>query len=119
MSGRVIPKPDGSAERTIKRSRVLSYVLVVLAAVVFSLRPELFGDPQAQPVHAFLHVWRIVAGIALGVAALAVQVFVGVQWRAGLRRGAEVGAEDGAEDSAGVDAEDGGKPPGNRAPRDR
>ena len=103
MSGRVIPKPDGSAERTIKRSRVLSYVLVVLAAVVFSLRPELFGDPQTQPAHALLHGWRIVAGIVLGVAALAVQVVVGVRWRAGLRREAGVGR----------------KPPGNRAPRDR
>lgn len=115
MSGRVIPKPDGSAERTIKRSRVLSYVLVVLAAVVFSLRPELFGDPQTQPAYALLHGWRIVAGIVLGVAALAVQVVVGVQWRAGLRRGAEADAGVGS----GVGPDTGGEPPGNRAPGDR
>ncbi|TDN46211.1 hypothetical protein EDF64_10168 [Curtobacterium flaccumfaciens] len=111
MSGRVIPKPDGSADRTITRSRVLSYALVVLAAVVFSLRPELFGDPQTQPAHALLHGWRIVAGIVLGVAALAVQVVVGVRWRAGLRREAGVDSK--------VDGEVGRKPPGNRAPRDR
>jgi len=103
MPGRVIPKPDGSAEWTIRRSRVLSYVLVLLAAVVFSLRPELFGDPQGQPAHALLHVWRIVAGIVLGVAALGVQVVVGVQWRQGLRHAAE----------------DDGEAPGNRAPGDR
>ena len=103
MSGRVIPKSDGSAERTIQRSRVLSYVLVVLAAVVFSLRPELFGDPQTQPAHALLHAWRIVAGILLAVAALGVQVVVGVRWRTGLRRAAD----------------DGSEPAGNRAPGDR
>jgi hypothetical protein len=107
MPGRVIPKPDAAAERTIRWSRVLSYVLVLLAGVVFSLRPELFGDPQTQPAHAFLHVWRIVAGIVLALVALAVQVVVGVRWRAGLRRR--------AHDDAGVDSE----PPGNRPPGDR
>ena len=45
MPTRVIPKPDGGAERTIRWSRVVSYVLVVLAAAVLSLRPDLFGDP--------------------------------------------------------------------------
>ncbi|WP_396290593.1 hypothetical protein [Curtobacterium sp. KT1] len=88
MPGRVIPKPDAGAERTIRWSRVVSYVLVVLAAIVFSMRPELFGDPQSQPAHALLHVWRIVVGIVLGVAALGVQVLVGVRWRNGLRRAA-------------------------------
>jgi len=107
MPGRVIPKPDATAERTIRWSRVVSYVLVVLAAVVFSLRPELFGDPRSQPAHALLHVWRIVAGIVLVIAALAVQVVVGVRWRTGLRRRAE------------RDPEDGSEPPGNRAPGDR
>lgn len=107
MPGRVIPKPDATAERPIRWSRVVSYVLVVLAAVVFSLRPELFGDPQSQPAHALLHVWRIVAGIVLVIAALAVQVVVGVRWRTGLRRRAE------------RDAEDGSEAPGNRAPGDR
>jgi hypothetical protein len=82
----ILPPPDESSQRTIKRSRVLSYVLVAVAAVVLSLRPDLFGDPQGQPWHAFLHVWRIVVGLLLGVAALAVQVVVGVQWRRGLRR---------------------------------
>jgi hypothetical protein len=82
----ILPPPDESSQRTIKRSRVLSYVLVAVAAVVLSLRPDLFGDPQTQPWHAFLHVWRIVVGLLLGVAALAVQVVVGVQWRRGLRR---------------------------------
>ncbi|MFJ3381388.1 hypothetical protein ACIPJ2_13365 [Curtobacterium sp. NPDC090217] len=81
----VLLPPDESSQRTIKRSRVLSYVLVVLAAVVLSLRPDLFGDPQAQPAHALLHVWRIVLGIVLAVAALGVQVLVGVRWRRSLR----------------------------------
>lgn len=85
----ILLPPDESSQRTIKRSRVLSYVLVALAAVVLSLRPDLFGDPQTQPWHALLHVWRIVAGLLLGVAALAVQVVVGVQWRRGLRRAAD------------------------------
>ncbi|NII40398.1 hypothetical protein E9228_001034 [Curtobacterium flaccumfaciens] len=85
----ILPPPDESSQRTIRRSRVFSYVLVAVAAVVFSLRPELFGDPQAQPWHALLHVWRIVAGLLLAVAALAVQVVVGVQWRRGLRRAAD------------------------------
>jgi predicted membrane protein len=85
----ILPPPDESSQRTIRRSRVVSYVLVALAAAVFSLRPDLFGDPQAQPWHALLHVWRIVAGLLLGVAALAVQVAVGVQWRRGLQRAAE------------------------------
>uniref|UniRef100_A0A942SYT5 Uncharacterized protein n=1 Tax=Neobacillus citreus TaxID=2833578 RepID=A0A942SYT5_9BACI len=91
MPPRVLPSPDAAEARRIKRSRALSYVLVLLAAVVFSLRPELFGDPQSQPAHALLHVWRIVVGVSLGVAALAVQVIVGVRWRRGLRRAAEDG----------------------------
>jgi uncharacterized membrane protein YidH (DUF202 family) len=111
MPGRVIPKPDATAERTIRWSRVVSYALVVLAAVVFSLRPELFGDPQGQPAHALLHVWRIVVGALLVVAALGVQVVVGVRWRAGLRRR--------AHDDAGVGSGDGSEPAGNRAPGDR
>ena len=85
----ILPPPDESSQRTITRSRVLSYALVAVAAVVFSLRPDLFGDPQAQPWHALLHVWRIVVGVLLGVAALTVQVVVGVQWRRGLRRAAD------------------------------
>ena len=103
MPGRVIPKPDATAERTIRWSRVASYVLVALAAVVFSMRPELFGDPQSQPAHALLHVWRIVVGVVLAVAALGVQVAVGVHWRKGLRRAAEID----------------GQAPGNPAPPDR
>ncbi|MCA5923576.1 hypothetical protein [Curtobacterium oceanosedimentum] len=103
MPTRVIPKPDAGAERTIRWSRVVSFVLVALAAIVLSLRPELFGDPQHQPAHALLHVWRIVVGLALAVAALGVQVVVGVRWRRDLRRAAE----------------DDGDPPGNRAPADR
>ncbi|MBA8991404.1 putative membrane protein [Curtobacterium pusillum] len=99
MPPRVTLPPSAQDARRIKRSRVLSYVLVLLAAVVFSLRPELFGDPHTQPAHALLHAWRIVAGIVLGVAALAVQVVVGVQWRKTLRHGGEA--------------------PGNRAPGDR
>jgi hypothetical protein len=85
----ILPPPDESSQRTIKRSRVLSYVLVAVAAVVLSLRPDLLGDPQAQPWHALLHVWRIVLGLLLGVAALAVQVVVGVRWRQGLRESAD------------------------------
>jgi hypothetical protein len=85
----ILPPPDESSQRTIKRSRVLSYVLVAVAAVVLSLRPDLLGDPQAQPWHALLHVWRIVLGLLLGVAALAVQVVVGVRWRQGLRKSAD------------------------------
>lgn len=85
----ILPPPDESSQRTIRRSRVLSYVLVAVAALVLSLRPELFGDPQAQPWHALLHGWRIVVGLLLGVAALAVQVLAGVRWRRGLRRAAE------------------------------
>ena len=95
----ILPPPDEASQRTIKRSRVLSYVLVALAAVVLSLRPDLFGDPQAQPWHALLHVWRIVLGIVLALAALGVQVLVGVQWRRGLRQTGEA--------------------PGNRTPADR
>ncbi|PZE33151.1 hypothetical protein [Curtobacterium sp. MCLR17_055] len=89
MPTRVIPKPDAGAERTIRWSRVVSYVLVVLAAAVLSLRPDLFGDPQSQPAHALLHVWRIVVGLLLAVAVLGVQVAVGIRWRRGLRRAAE------------------------------
>jgi hypothetical protein len=95
VSGRTTPKrtaassvvvlpPDEASQRTIRRSRVLSYALVVLAAVVLSLRPEVLGDPQAQPWHALLHVWRIVLGLVLALAALGVQIVVGVQWRKGL-----------------------------------
>jgi hypothetical protein len=80
----VVLPPDESSQRTIRRSRVLSYALVVLAAVVLSLRPEILGDPQAQPWHALLHAWRIVLGLVLALAALGVQVVVGVQWRKGL-----------------------------------
>lgn len=88
MPPRVMLPPTDADARRIKRSRVVSYALVVLAAIVFSMRPELFGDPQSQPAHALLHVWRIVVGIVLGVAALGVQVLVGVRWRNGLRRAA-------------------------------
>ncbi|PCN47485.1 hypothetical protein Csp2054_11425 [Curtobacterium sp. 'Ferrero'] len=84
----VLPPSDRDARR-IRWSRVVSYVLVVLAAVVFSLRPALFGDPQGQPVHALLHVWRIVLGVVLVLAAAAVQVLVGFRWRRDLRRRAE------------------------------
>ncbi|WP_420370278.1 hypothetical protein [Curtobacterium sp. L1-20] len=101
-----LPPSDADARR-IKRSRALSFVFLLLAAVVFSLRPEVFGDPQSQPAHALLHVWRIVLGIVLGLAALGVQVVVGVRWRAGLRRR--------ADDTA----DDDGEAPGNRAPGDR
>ncbi|WP_416394938.1 MULTISPECIES: hypothetical protein [unclassified Curtobacterium] len=107
VPSRVVLPPSDRDARRIKRSRVLSYVLVVLAATAFSLRPELFGDPQTQPAHAVLHGWRIVAGIVLAVAALGVQVVVGVRWRAGLRRR--------AHDDSGDDSE----PSGNRAPGDR
>lgn len=107
MPSNVLPQPDGSDTRRIKRSRVVSFVLLALAAVVFSLRPDAFGDPQAQPLHALLHVWRIVLGVALVVAALGVQVVVGVRWRQGLRRRAE------------ADAPEPGTPPGNQAPADR
>jgi len=107
MPSNVLPEPDGSDKRRIKRSRVLSFVLLALAAVVFSLRPEAFGDPQSQPWHALLHVWRIVLGVALMVAALGVQVVVGVRWRRNLRRSAE------------QEPSTHGTPPGNRAPGDR
>ncbi|WP_144754835.1 hypothetical protein [Curtobacterium pusillum] len=107
MPPRVTLPPTDADARRIKRSRVVSYVLVVLAAVVFSMRPELFGDPQGQPAHALLHVWRIVVGVLFVVAALGVQVAVGVQWRKGLRRRA-LG-----------DGDDGSEPAGNRAPGDR
>ncbi|MFJ4221566.1 hypothetical protein [Curtobacterium luteum] len=83
-----LPPSDRDARR-IRWSRVVSYVLVVLAAVVFSLRPALFGDPQTQPAHALLHVWRIVVGIVLVLAAAAVQVAVGIRWRRDLRRRAD------------------------------
>ncbi|WP_439694189.1 hypothetical protein ACRQ4B_08110 [Curtobacterium sp. SP.BCo] len=107
MPPRVMLPPTDADARRIKRSRVVSYVLVLFAAVVFSLRPEVFGDPQAQPAHTLLHVWRVIAGFALVVAALVVQVAVGVQWRQGLRR------------RAGDDTEDDSEPPGNRPPGDR
>ncbi|MFS0729823.1 hypothetical protein ABC270_07055 [Curtobacterium sp. 1P10AnD] len=86
---RVVLPPSDDDSRRIRRSRVVSYVLVLLAAVVFSLRPALFGDPQGQPEHALLHVWRIVLGIVLVLGAAAVQVFVGFRWRRDLRRRAE------------------------------
>jgi hypothetical protein len=108
MPPRVTLPPTDADARRIKRSRVVSYVLVALAAVVFSMRPELFGDPQGQPAHALLHAWRIVVGVLLVVAALGVQVAVGVQWRKGLRRRA-------LDD----DGDDGSEPAGNRAPGDR
>jgi cbb3-type cytochrome oxidase subunit 1 len=81
---RVIPRDDGGSRR-IRRSRIASYVLVLVAAAVLSCTPRVFGDPSSEPLYALLHVWRVVVGIALVVAALAVQVIVGVRWRAGLR----------------------------------
>ncbi len=107
MPSNVLPQPDGSDTRRIKRSRVLSFVLLAVAAVVFSLRPEAFGDPQSQPWHTLLHVWRIVLGVALMIAALGVQVVVGVRWRQGLRRSAE------------QEPSTPGTPPGKQPPRDR
>ncbi|PZF55050.1 hypothetical protein DEJ23_12975 [Curtobacterium sp. MCSS17_008] len=107
MPSNVVPQPHGADTRRIKRSRVFSFVLLALAAVVLSLRPEVFDDPQVQPWHALFHVWRIVLGIALVVAALGVQVAVGVRWRQGLRR------------DAGADAPGPGTPPGNQPPGDR
>ena len=107
MPSNVLPRPDGSDVRRIKRSRVFSFVLLAVAAVVFSLRPEVFGNPQAQPWHALLHVWRIVLGAILVVAALGVQVAVGVRWRRGLRRSAE------------QEPSTRGTPPGNQAAGDR
>lgn len=86
---RVVLPPSDRDARRIRRSRIVSYVLVVLAAVVFSMRPVLFGDPQGEPEHALLHVWRIVLGIVLVLAAAAVQVAVGFRWRRDLRRRAE------------------------------
>jgi len=103
MPPRVTLPPSASDARRIRRSRVLSYVLVLLAAAALSMRPDLFGDPQAQPLHAILHVWRIVVGLLLAAAALGVQVVVGLRWRGDLRRSAE------HDDAA----------PGNRAPGDR
>ncbi|MGN8050074.1 hypothetical protein ACTJKO_10325 [Curtobacterium sp. 22159] len=85
MPPRVTLPPSDADARRIKRARVVSYVLVLLAAVVFSLRPGLFGDPTTQPVHALLHVGRVIAGIVLGLAALGVQVVVGLRWRKDLR----------------------------------
>jgi hypothetical protein len=127
MPPRVTLPPSEADARRIKRSRVVSFVFLLLAAVVFSLRPEVFGDPQSQPAHALLHVGRIVLGCLLGVAALAVQVAVGVQWRQGLRRAAEADADDDTRDDTGGDTgDDTGdpaahtpRPPGNRAPEDR
>ncbi|WIE76571.1 hypothetical protein [Curtobacterium sp. MCSS17_007] len=107
MPSNVLPQPGDSDTRRIKRSRVLSFVLLAVAAVVFSLRPEVFGDPQAQPWHALLHVWRIVLGVGLMVAALGVQIAVGLRWRQALRRGAE------------QEPSTRGTPPGNQAPGDR
>lgn len=86
---RVVLPPSDRDARRIRTARVLSYLLVLLAAVVFSLRPALFGDPHGQPEHALLHVWRIVLGIALVLGAAAVQVVVGFRWRRDLRRRAE------------------------------
>ncbi|KTR09269.1 hypothetical protein [Curtobacterium citreum] len=107
MPSNVLPQPDPGDTRRIRRSRVVSFVLLALAAVVFSLRPDVFGDPQAQPWHALLHVWRIVVGLLLVVGAGAVQVSVGVRWRQGLRR-----AADPAPPQRGT-------PPGNQSPADR
>lgn len=104
---RVLLPPDDRSQRTITRSRIVSYVLLVLAAVSFSLRPDLFGDPQEQPLHALLHVGRIVLGGVLAIAALAVQIVVGVRWRRNLRRAAE-------DDSAQAVG-----PPGNHGPASR
>ena len=107
MPSNVLPQPDPGDTRRIRRSRVVSFVLLALAAVVFSLRPDVFGDPQAQPWHALLHVWRIVVGLLLVLGAGAVQVAVGVRWRQGLRR-----AADPAPPQRGT-------PPGNQSPADR
>lgn len=107
MPPRVTLPPTDADARTIRRSRVASFLLLTAAAVVFSLRPEVFGDPQGAPWHAVLHVWRIVVGIVLVVAALGVQVAVGVRWRRGLRRRAE------------GDADGPATPPGNQSPTDR
>ena len=107
MPPRVTLPPTDDDARTIRRSRVVSFLLVAVAAVVLSLRPDVFGDPQVQPWHAVLHVWRIVVGLVLLVAALGVQVAVGVRWRRGLRRRAE------------ADADGPATPPGNQSPADR
>jgi ABC-type transport system involved in cytochrome c biogenesis permease subunit len=115
MPPRVTLPPTPADARRIRRSRIVSFVLVAVAAVVFSLRPEAFGDPQSQPLHALLHVWRVVVGLALAAAALAVQVAVGIRWRKDLRRSAEDPTADTRVDPLSTGAE----PPGNRAPRDR
>jgi hypothetical protein len=81
----LLPQPDGASARTIKRSRVVSYVLAAIGVVALSFAPSVLGDPQQQPLHTLLHVVRPVFAIALLVAALAVQVVVGVRWRAGVR----------------------------------
>jgi hypothetical protein len=118
MPSTVVPNPDPSDTRRIRRSRVLSFVFLFVAAVVFSLRPEVFGDPQAQPAHALLHVWRIVLGAVLVLAAAAVQVIVGVRWRNGLRRAADTDDAprgDGLRRAADTDD----APPGDGPPADR
>jgi hypothetical protein len=96
---RVIPRDDGGSRR-IRRSRIASYVLVLVAAAVFSCTPRVFGDPSSEPLHALLHVWRVVVGVALVVAAVAVQVVVGIRWRAGLQHEAARDADGGPSSTA-------------------
>jgi hypothetical protein len=117
MSSRVLPPLDGADQRRIRRSRVLSFVLVLVAAIVLSLRPDVFGDPQTQPAHTLLHVWRIVAGLVLAAAALGVQVAVALRWRAAIT--GQAAPEHAPGTPADTPSATPREAPGNRAPRDR
>jgi len=77
---------DDASRRLVRRSRVTSYALVGLGAVVLSFAPSVVGEPSGETARVLLHVVRPVVAIVLIVAAVAVQVITGFRWRRGLQR---------------------------------
>ncbi|KQO63003.1 hypothetical protein ASF23_08965 [Curtobacterium sp. Leaf261] len=68
---------------------MLSYVLAGLGVVVLSFAPSVLGEPTTDTGRVLLQVVRpVVAGVLI-VAALAVQVVVGITWRRDLLQPAD------------------------------
>jgi hypothetical protein len=77
----ILPRADDVSARTIKRSRIVSYTLAAVAAALLSISPALFDVPASGVVHVLVAVVRPIAVAVLLVAAVGVQVLVGIRWR--------------------------------------
>jgi uncharacterized membrane protein YidH (DUF202 family) len=87
VSGPADPQTERArrSQRLVRRSRVWSYVLAALGVVVLSFAPSVLGEPAGETSRVLLHVVRPVLATVLIVAALALQVVVGIRWRQDLR----------------------------------